>query len=178
MPNWCDNTVMILGEIDEVNELKEFLIDNGNPFSFNKIKPIPKALTVAKAPLGGSEQKGEFNKAKYGAEDWYQWSIKNWGTKWDSCETSLNYNIVLRDKGQMGYSFSTAWAPPIPVYDELANMFPNINIFINYDESGMGFSGWRYYSEGEVKQSTEYDDSYRARSMYMEPDSDIWEWLE
>ena len=174
MPNWCENAVMLKGSTSEIEVIKDFLTEDNNCFSFNKILPIPKALRDGVAPLSGPAQKIEYNISKYGAKDWYDWSIANWGTKWNSSGIFLTSEY----DDQVAYSFQTAWAPPIPVYTELAKLFPNINIFINYDESGMGFSGWQYYANGELVKKREYDESYYAIHKFMEPDSDVWEWLE
>ena len=178
MPNWCDNAVMIKGSSEDVLRIKDLMNDGPNPFSFNKLAPVPEALRNQSAPLREPEQKIKHNIAKYGAKDWYDWCINNWGTKWDSSETVPTVDFTEDDESQLGYSFQTAWAPPIPVYDKLAEMFPNINIFINYDESGMSFSGWRFYKEGELHSEREYSDSYSSVRRFMEPHSGVWEWLE
>ena len=86
--------------------------------------------------------------------------------------------MTVDDPDQIGYSFQTAWSPPTPLHDKLAEMFPNTNIFINYDESGMDFAGWRYYENGTLSKNNDYNTSYYAVRTYMEPDTSIWEWLE
>jgi len=173
MPNWCDNTVMIKGDAGTVLTVKQMLQESGNVFSFSKLLPCPPALMNTTAP-NRNEQSVAFNKSKFGASDWYDWCIENWGTKWNSSEAA----ITMDHTDQIAYSFQTAWAPPIPVYQKLAEMFPNINIFINYDECGGDFSGWRYYQNGELSKEEEYNESFYSRRKMMEPDSDIWEWLE
>ena len=173
MPNWCDNVVMIKGSKEDIIKVKETLAEAPTLYSFEKIIPCPTILRNGTAP-NRNEQSAAFNTSKYGAKDWYEWCNKNWGTKWDASDAV----ITVDDEYQVGYSFQTAWAPPIPVHDKLAKMFPNTNIFINYDESGVDFSGWRYYQYGELSREHEYNTSYYAVRAFMEPDSDIWGWLE
>lgn len=173
MPNWCDNVVMIKGDPEVIKTVKQTLQEAGNVFSFNKISECPPALLNASAP-NRSEQSIEFNTKKYGAKDWYDWCNSNWGTKWNSSDA----HITVDHDDQIAYSFQTAWAPPIPVYEKLAEMFPNTNIFINYDESGCDFSGYRYYENGELSKEQEYNSSFYAVRTFMEPDTSIWEWLE
>lgn len=173
MPNWCDNVVMIKGDPEVIKTVKETLREAGNVFSFNKISECPPALLNASAP-NRSEQSIAFNTSKYGAKDWYDWCNSNWGTKWNSSDA----HITVDHDDQIAYSFQTAWAPPIPVYEKLAEMFPNTNIFINYDESGCDFSGYRYYENGELSKEQEYNSSFYAVRTFMEPDTSIWEWLE
>lgn len=180
MPNWCDNVVMIKGEKQEVIKVKELLQNEGNVFSFQKISPCPEALlhTTAPAVYHNEPQKVEFNRKKYGAADWYDWKNANWGTKWDASDAILSSELGNDSEYQVAYSFQTAWAPPIPVYEKLAEMFPNTNIFVNFDESGMGFSGWKFYSDGDLQNETDYESSFHSIRTYMEPDTDVWEWLE
>lgn len=37
-----------------------------------------------------------------GYKDWYDWSVANWGTKWNACET----RIVRRDHGRIEFTFA------------------------------------------------------------------------
>lgn len=173
MPNWCDNVVMIRGSKEEILKVKEFLKEDGLIYSFEKLIPCPPALRNASAP-NRNEQSAAFNTAKYGDKDWYDWCINNWGTKWNASDPA----ITIDNDKQVGYTFQTAWAPPMPLHDKLAEMFPNTNIFINYDESGCDFSGWRYYENGVLSKEHQYNSSYYAVRTYMEPDSSIWEWFE
>jgi hypothetical protein len=173
MPNWCENVVMIKGTPGDILKVKELLKDDNSVYSFQNIIPCPPALLNTSAP-NRNEQNAQFNLSKYGAKDWYDWCVENWGTKWGASSASM----ILDDTDQISYSFETAWTPPIPVHDKLAEMFPNTNIFVNYDESGCDFSGYRYYENGELSKKYEYNTSYYAVRTYMEPDSSIWEWLE
>ena len=50
------------------------------------------------------------NLEKYGFQDWYNWSIHNWGTKWDAC----NSHIESDDEDYIFITFDTAWSPPEP----------------------------------------------------------------
>lgn len=43
------------------------------------------------------------NLKRHGSEDWYDWCISNWGTKWGCYETSYEDGA---------YTFQTAWSPP------------------------------------------------------------------
>lgn len=61
------------------------------------------------------------NKEKYGATDWYDWSIANWGTKWNSHEVRI-YN----DDGLM--EFQTAWGFAAPVMEKLAELCAKHNV--------------------------------------------------
>jgi len=73
----------------------------------------------------------------YGHDNWYNWSIANWGTKWDACESCINNN----DINFFSVSFETAWAPPIDWIDNIMEDFPDLCFELEYEEPGMCFGG-------------------------------------
>ena len=68
--------------------------------------------------------KGYFNTQRYGYKDWYDWSIANWGTKWNASETQIF------DKG---IQFNTAWSCPVSVLKELSKHIPIVVSFSDED---------------------------------------------
>jgi len=114
----------------------------------------------AKRPLTLEEviQYGEVylqNQEKYGAMDWYVWSIENWGTKWSACHSELEYERA----SEAVLGFDTAWSPPIPVVEALGRMFPDHAFHLEYREGGIGFQG-SVVVEG--KDCTQREDEYCA----------------
>lgn len=90
----------------------------------------------------------------YKVADWYDWSIKFWGCKWNSCNTIIEGNKVY---------FDTPWSPSIEVVSELAKMHYNIKIIHEYAEEQTGFySGIRIYEHGYLKKSDDYEPFSRA----------------
>ena len=79
---------------------------------------------------------------KYGAPNWYEWSIKNCGTKWDLPYGEVQADETFLDDGEITYRFETAWSPPEPIYRDLRDQYPNLRISWHYDEPGMEFSGY------------------------------------
>ena len=69
------------------------------------------------------------NMELYGAYDWYDWSIENWGTKWNSCDADWYENEA---------EFTTAWDAPVPIFCALAQMFPNVEIEVCYADEDLG----------------------------------------
>lgn len=80
-----------------------------------------------------------FNKENYGAFHWYDWSIENWGTKWNAAEVSLH---------EKNFKFDTAWSPCSPVIKTLSKLFPDAHIRFQYSEPGWGFCGVEEYWGG------------------------------
>jgi hypothetical protein len=96
MPNSCYNTITISSE-------EQTTIDflRNSEFLFEKIRPLP----------------------EYEKENWYDWQINNWGTKWD------RYNYKLGISGKLGFVayFTTAWSPPIELLKYIVDKY-NVKI--------------------------------------------------
>jgi len=81
---------------------------------------------------------------KYGTDNWYDWSIKNWGTKWNAYDFqgSPEEGVLI---------FLTAWDPPREIVKALCQKYPNSNLDWYYDEEGCQNAGHYYSGEnGEV----------------------------
>ena len=79
----------------------------------------------------------DFLKQTYGANNWYDWSNDNWGTKWDAS------NPFLEDDGWMlRYEFETAWGPPEPICYFLRDKFPDVSISWFYREDDVEMAGY------------------------------------
>jgi hypothetical protein len=74
----------------------------------------PDCLEKAQRAIDAYEQTGFIS--------WYDWSIENWGTKWNSYEL----HMVRSGSGTLCFSFQTAWAPPLPVLNRLRQMYPKL----------------------------------------------------
>jgi hypothetical protein len=105
------------------------------------------------AQMGTNEQE-KVNRDKYGYSSWYDWSIANWGTKWD---ISLD-SVDNPDANTVTASFESAWSPPIAAYERLMELGFEIEAF--YYEPGMQYVGkWadgvdEYYELGGEDSST------------------------
>ena len=142
MPNYCNNYVSIHASHDTIARIKECLIGKMegeiNVFDFNRI--IPKPAYIYDGLVGPAEKK------KYGENNWYDWSCKNWGTKWNSVDAEIQYESDT----DLEYSFLTAWAPSEPVIRTIAEVFPNAQIDYSFYETGCCFCGKRQYENGSI----------------------------
>lgn len=62
------------------------------------------------------------NIINYGHVDWYDWSIANWGSKWNAYSSYL-------DEENNAIEFDTAWGCPFPVLDKLAKLCYEHNVW-------------------------------------------------
>ena len=77
------------------------------------------------------------NREKYGFTSWYEWSIHNWGTKWDAYDVSWQ---MPKHSGQsVVVKMLTAWSAPIPALEDLCKKFDLSCACFAVDEGG-GFS--------------------------------------
>ena len=80
-------------------------------------------------------------------QDWYEWNISNWGTKWDigsdNNEIRGLHPTVVDNEASM--SFDSAWSPPVGLYQKLVELGFSVNA--SYFEPGLAFCG--IYEDGE-----------------------------
>lgn len=87
------------------------------------------------------------NIRKYGAPTWYEWSISNWGTKWNAY--GYGEDTVGYQDGDELY-FQTAWSAPHPILEKLSEMFPEIEAEHEWADEDIGQNCGRYcYKGGE-----------------------------
>lgn len=113
MPNHVTNKIEFYGEQNNINEVLSLIKGDTECIDFEKLIPMPG--NIFRGGLGPEEQK------KYGKNNWYDWSITNWGTKWNA------YWSTLDDENNT-ITFDTAWSCPLPVLDELARLCYKHNV--------------------------------------------------
>lgn len=69
-----------------------------------------------------------------GKEDWYGWRIAHWGTKWGAYSCTDFYE----EDGYPTIKFDTAWSTAVPVWEKLAEMYPDATIVIYYADEDTG----------------------------------------
>lgn len=141
MPNYCNNCLSIEGNYITLKKIIDFVKSEETAFDFEKIVPMPDY--VYRGAVGTKE------KEIYGENNWYDWSIKNWGTKWNSEDAEVDGNEI---------QFLTAWSPCDPVIAALAKMYPTMRFTHTFYETGMCFCGKRVYENGKIVFS--YDGDY------------------
>ena len=140
MPNWTTNTLRFAGTPEQMAPIIDATTFASGAqkasFSFEKILPIPQELVATRSPVKIDPEQNaptltqtfvgvtevvsinpEENRRRirlYGANNWYNWSVRNWGTKWDAVRTEvLSHTPGSADSPTiLVLRFDTAWTAP------------------------------------------------------------------
>tara|TARA_B100001057_G_scaffold44190_1_gene39478 strand:- start:498 stop:1085 length:588 start_codon:yes stop_codon:yes gene_type:complete len=147
-----DKIEKIVKEEDDKNGLLQFMC------------PMPKQLQDTTSPSSSADKPQPMVD---GFDNWYDWRVENWSTKWDVNEfygvdrQHLNDSL---DESTISFAFSSAWAPPINAYEKFLENNSDCFIRAYYYEGGCDFMG--LWEDG-------IDDCY-APSDYKSTD-DFWQ---
>lgn len=198
MPNHVTNHVTFLGSTERIKELRAKCKTDKSPFSFQAFHPMPTELVGTSSPakivteqeLQGWKDKlakGELKdwekdyrpiteseskrfKAKYGADNWYDWQTQNWGTKWDC------YSHFDIDENQV--HFDTAWSTPMIALIKLSRVFDDITIEVKYADEDFGSNVGTYtLQSGDIIDIYQPDYSKESVRLAMEILSDTEYWV-
>jgi hypothetical protein len=127
MPNWCENRLTVSGPTYYVDRFMQKAKgeDNGREKDYEDSDLSLDALM----PLPDSEK-----------DNWYDWRIKHWGTKWD-VKARIVEEVVNGDNKSVTYFFDSAWSPPVDLIASIVDDFVNLRFRLAYAEGGMGFVG-------------------------------------
>lgn len=176
MPNHVINTIYIKkGNAQEFLErIKPLVVEDQEEaiIDFNRIIPMPDELVSTSKPPKIVSQEDynnyeptEMDKklrlgkpitkkiqeeliSNYGADNWYDWSVVNWGTKWNA------YTQYFLDAHN--FSFDTAWSPPEGIIKKIAEMFPDHVICWTWEEE-QGFGEELLLENGDISVVREWD---------------------
>lgn len=163
--------------------------EDTDPFSFwNFVRPEEEILPVyfghekSAKPEGyeaWSMEEKFAHDLKFTGNNSYDWNIRNWGTKWDACDQSVDEPFIDEKAGtaSVSVSFSTAWSIPEPVLIAIVAQHPELEFSIESEEE----QGWG----AEYKASTD-DSGERSLELvrewdipdchqdYVDRDRDCW----
>jgi Ferredoxin-like domain in Api92-like protein len=138
MPNHIENIIVFKSNATDIEKII------GDEFSFKNICPLPNLEED---------------------HDLIEWCCNNWGTKWDAYDvdelenhTDENGNLIIK------YQFTTAWSPPEPWLNKIAEVCPNTNIELYWADEDLPNSGFLKYIDG-VKTEEEYNDECKEQAL-------------
>lgn len=139
MPNFVNNKIQIGGPIHTIKQLWQ---------DYNAKPTDDDSLLNAMIPMPESER-----------ENWYNWRLHNWGTKWDAIDAQLEFTDNGDGTAYIRGSFETAWSPPHDAYERYivkTKMMPDIYIISFCHECDMGLVGYWIHSN-HIHQTNVYE---------------------
>ena len=143
MPNWCNNTITLTGPKEKITKIYEKAKEDNA--LLQQLYPMPTQLEGTTSP---APKEGKVQPLVDGHDNWYDWRVDNWSTKWDVDVEGLE----LSDDGTTitGW-FDSAWAPPIGAYEHFLTNNEDCSISSLYYEGGMDFAGkWEDFADMTV----------------------------
>jgi len=100
----------------------------------------------------------------FSGNNWYDWNVRNWGTKWDVAirhgEEYPDTELVEEDETSLAYRFNTAWSPPTEAITKLSQMYPDLDIELSYEEE-TGWGGLLQFEAGNINEIESYENKCR-----------------
>lgn len=175
MPNHCETDFTIYGRTEQVKALMAKHVTEDGTLDCDSVIPYPDeykeldrlAAEWQKAHCDdtGWRLKPEFaglplERPKDGFNSGgYEWCCENWGTKWGTYSGRAITEIVHdNDMLEVQLSFESAWSPPTPVFDKLAEMYPSISFRAESFEQGAAYQMLQEWEEGH--KVTDREDRY------------------
>lgn len=150
MPNHVYNTLTVTGPIEALNAFKEKAKHNNEKFSYWNFKTPPQEAMDsgeyhATHGFAGGQQSGNT------PNNWYNFNNREWGTKWDA------YDLHVDSAPKAFYAtFSSAWSPPLPVFEAMVEQHPELNFDFSWEEE-QGWGGEAIGVRGDFSITNEWD---------------------
>ena len=99
---------------------------------------------------------------------WYNWNVRNWGTKWDVAvgDNEAYSDTYIEGPTENGenlvvyYNFHTAWSPPVPAMEKLSAQYPRLLFTLSYEEE-TGWGGECEFLRGKMISESTYENKCR-----------------
>ena len=103
--------------------------------------------------------------------DPYHWHIYNWGTKWNASETYWNSDNIV--------TFETAWSCPVPIFERLSEMFPDVQFEVAFADEDIGCNcGILLYNDSEGTQINYFNGGGTQISHFYDKDREAIEFAQ
>lgn len=154
MPNWCNNLLTMKSKnrklLEEVqSSVSEGIRADREKGLLNHFRPMPDDLTNTVKGCDNSIPEWQKDSSRllmklHGVDNWYDWAVKHWGTKWDvlSC---VHCDLIGLDDDvwMLSIEFETAWSPPINAIEYFVKFEKKTlsEVTLQYIETGVGYCG-------------------------------------
>jgi hypothetical protein len=108
--------------------------------------------------LGITQAKYDEFILKYGYADWYDWSIFNWGTKWNAYDvTEWSINECSEYTASATIYYETAWSPATALWLNVSKEYPKCEFYHEFADEGGAFLGSETIVDGRIISEEELD---------------------
>lgn len=145
VPDWCFNTLRVLGDDEQLTELREAAFGPRGDLDFERIDPTPPELLGRRPDPEAVALASLFREAE--AKDPYSWRLARWG-----CGSPADPDsVAVEDAGEGALCFrlSTPWSPPGGIAATLAARFPALSVRLAFFQPALGFAGAVAFERGE-----------------------------
>ena len=176
MPNWNHNIITLTAKNDEAKKQihtfidkniivlrernwHESILDIDNDSIIPKPDGIVKLMSMGQILQGNGtikdnpnydaeaeRQQRAQNRKEYGYEDWYDFCVQVWGSKWGFCHTAFNNNygeIIetkedlhanLESTGEIEFTTDCAYSPANGLMKKICELYPDIEFLCEWGE--------------------------------------------
>jgi hypothetical protein len=179
MPNWVYNGLTVEGNPESVKKMMDQL---NQPFTvvhdswdvstntfMKKNTLYPNPVFAFWNIVKPTDLDAYHNQPKHGqpfdtsGDDWYNWNLRNWGTKWDVAVSSTDNmpNTYMEETANgdnyvVYYNFETAWGVPDKALVNLSSQYPDLLFTLSYEEE-TGWGGEFEILRGVVLEGSSYN---------------------
>ena len=89
-----------------------------------------------------------YNMLHYGVTNWYDWSINNWGSKWNASSTDVN-------KLERSIYWETAWSPTVEIAQNMSKVCADPVYYQYAEEQFTEYVGEFIFHKGDVIKQSE-----------------------
>lgn len=189
MPNWCFNDLTITGNLQQIIDVKKQV---GAPYTQFRVehkivrrkfveqakdvrfsKPVFSFWNICKptdinaywySKSSGVPDDPNSKEDWFKSDNWYDWNVRNWGTKWDVANSNREKypetELLVETDNLLEYKFNTAWSPPTEAIRKLSEQHPKVTITLKYEEE-TGWGGEIEFINGEIIKDSYYEWSCR-----------------
>lgn len=138
MPNHITHKITISWENEYLDKFEKDVIvkkEWNYIFDFNWIIPQPSNIINSNIT---NQEIDEYRRLKIPIR--CDWNDRNWGTKWNAYSFYMKKRFLSNDNLEI--VFNTARDTPLPIWEKIKELYPELNFKIEYADEDIGNNCW------------------------------------
>jgi len=161
VPDWCFNSLVVRGDAEQLEGLREAVAGPGGALDFERVDPTPPELLGRRPDPDAAMMAALCGAAE--AEDPYAWRGAHWGCTRPADPDSIRLEDT--DEGVFSFRLSTPWSAPEGIAATLAARFPVLRVELAFFHSARGFAGAIAFEGGAEVSREESEEPARVRAL-------------